>query len=97
MYCDEQLQVLLFAVFVVRGKPYSARHVGSVLFPDGRHGGCTCAARAFKPVLAFLWTVVSGVDESWRCFLEPLSSLLSFPANPLAQQLLGRLAGPGRQ
>ena len=55
-------QVLLFAVFVVRGKPYSARHVGSVLFPDGRHGhgGCTCAARAFKPVLAFLWTVVSG-------------------------------------
>ena len=32
-----------------------------------------------------------------RCFVQPLSSLLSFPANPLAQQLLGRLAGPGRQ
>ena len=32
-----------------------------------------------------------------RCFFETLSSLLSFPANPLAQQLLGRLARRGRQ
>ena len=32
-----------------------------------------------------------------RCFLEILSPLLSFPANLLAQQLLGRFAGPGRQ
>ena len=64
---SQSQQVLLFAVFVVRGKPYSARHVGSVLFPDGRHGGCTCAARAFKPVLAFLWTVVS---HSLQCFIE---------------------------
>ena len=38
---------------------------------------------------------VSARDQ--RCFALTLSSLLSFPANPLAQQLLGRLAGPGRQ
>ena len=29
-----------------------------------------------------------------RCQLKPLSSLLSFSAKPLAQQLLGRLASP---
>ena len=46
----------------------------------------------------------TGTDENesdiiygHRCFVFTLSSLLSFPANPLAQQLLGRLAGPGRQ
>ena len=32
-----------------------------------------------------------------RCFLETLSSLLSFPANQLAQKLLGKLDGQGRQ
>ena len=40
---------------------------------------------------------VVPAEEEDRCFVKPLSSLLSFPANPLAQQLLGRLAGPGRQ
>ena len=37
------------------------------------------------------------VGNLHRCFLETLSSFLSFPANPLAQQVLGRLAGPGMQ
>ena len=36
-------------------------------------------------------------SRNHRCFLETLSSLFSFPANPLAHQLAGRLAGPGRQ
>ena len=40
---------------------------------------------------------VDSDSQNHGCFLEPLSSLLSFPANPLAHQLLGRLAGPGRQ
>ena len=37
------------------------------------------------------------VSGMLRCFALPLSSLLSFPANPLAQQLLRRSANPGRQ
>ena len=34
---------------------------------------------------------VRFVSSAQRCFAKTLSSLLSFPANPLAQQLLGQI------
>ena len=53
----------LFAVFVVRGKPYSAESIVAPMFP-GREGGKGCCAKVLRQALAFLWSVVSERRES---------------------------------
>ena len=46
--------VLLFAVMVVRGKPYGAEQIVSTLFPKK-----ACCSSWIGPLLAFTWNVVS--------------------------------------
>ena len=46
--------VLLFAVMVVRGKPYGAEQLVSTLFPKK-----ACCSSWIGPLLAFTWNVVS--------------------------------------
>ena len=48
--------VLVFAVLVVRGKPYGAEQIVTVLFPKA-----ACCSAWLGPLLAFTWNVVSGV------------------------------------
>ena len=45
---------LLFAVMVVRGKPYGAEQIVTVLFPKR-----ACCSAWLGPLLAFTWNVVS--------------------------------------
>ena len=49
--------VLVFAVLVVRGKPYGAEQIVTVLFPKA-----ACCSAWLGPLLAFTWNVVSGVE-----------------------------------
>ena len=58
----------MFAVFVIRGKPYSGENMARILLkpeslgPDGGENGrkmCCCCASCIIPLLAFAWTVVS--------------------------------------
>ena len=46
--------VLVFAVLVVRGKPYGAEQIVTVLFPKA-----ACCSAWLGPLLAFTWNVVS--------------------------------------
>ena len=52
--------VLVFAVLVVRGKPYGAEQIVTVLFPKA-----ACCSAWLGPLLAFTWNVVSGVESSF--------------------------------
>jgi len=45
--------IQLFAVFVVRGKPYGAEQIASILFPRK-----ACCSAWLAPLLAFTWNVV---------------------------------------
>ena len=45
--------VLVFAVLVVRGKPYGAEQIVTVLFPKA-----ACCSAWLGPLLAFTWNVV---------------------------------------
>ena len=45
--------VLVFAVLVVRGKPYGAEQIVTVLFPRA-----ACCSAWLGPLLAFTWNVV---------------------------------------
>lgn len=45
--------IQLFAVFVVRGKPYGAEQIASILFPRK-----ACCSSWLAPLLAFTWNVV---------------------------------------
>ena len=51
--------VLLFAVMVVRGKPYGSEQIVSVLFPKK-----ACCSSWIGPLLAFTWNVVSVFTTS---------------------------------
>jgi hypothetical protein len=56
--------VLMFAVFVIRGHPYSGRNIVAVLFPTENENGsgssvCDCVSKAVGTALACIWTVVS--------------------------------------
>ena len=50
--------IQLFAVLVVRGKPYGAEQIVTVIFPRK-----ACCSSMLGPLLAFTWNVVSGVRE----------------------------------
>ena len=49
--------VLVFAVLVVRGKPYGAEQIVTVLFPKA-----ACCSAWLGPLLAFTWNVVSVLE-----------------------------------
>ena len=51
--------IQLFAVLVVRGKPYGAEQIVTVLFPKK-----ACCSSILGPVLAFTWNVVSHLIKS---------------------------------
>ena len=60
--------MLMFAVFVIRGKPYTGEHVATLLLKperlqeqvdEVRQKVCCCCASCIIPLLAFSWTVVS--------------------------------------
>ena len=46
--------IQLFAVLVVRGKPYGAEQIVTVIFPKK-----ACCSSMLGPLLAFTWNVVS--------------------------------------
>ena len=48
--------IQLFAVLVVRGKPYGAEQIVTVMFPKK-----ACCSGMLGPLLAFTWNVVSHV------------------------------------
>ena len=48
--------IQLFAVFVIRGKPYSSENIVRVFFDPKR----TLCASVAGPLLAFMWNVVSS-------------------------------------
>ena len=48
--------IQLFAVLVVRGKPYGAEQIVTVIFPKK-----ACCSGMLGPLLAFTWNVVSHV------------------------------------
>ena len=65
--------MLMFAVFVIRGKPYTGENVATLLLKperlqeqadEIRQKVCCCCASCIIPLLAFSWTVVRS--NSWR-------------------------------
>ena len=59
--------MLMFAVFVIRGKPYTGENVATLLLKperlqeqvdEVRQKVCCCCASCIIPLLAFSWTVV---------------------------------------
>ena len=63
--------LLMFAVLVVRGRPYSGENIARLLIkpeslgPEAEENSrkvCYCCSSCIVPLLAFSWTVVSGIE-----------------------------------
>ena len=59
--------IQLFAVLVVRGKPYGAEQIVTVLFPKK-----ACCSSILGPMLAFTWNVVSHLISVNLANIKPV-------------------------
>ena len=65
--------IQLFAVLVVRGKPYGAEQIVTVIFPKK-----ACCSGMLGPLLAFTWNVVSHVISRVNCAIKVLEYLVNW-------------------